>query len=143
LLGRALPTWSSEAVLLKAVAISQPYSTQVWALRRMHEHAVEALSTDVTGLPPEELVERLARLPGRSHTSLASKFCRYFVDPEGIDSRQRLGCYRWVVERDFAWLHTNRHLRIRYERHPELHDAFLDLGCALICWRFIERDGLS
>jgi transposase len=57
----------------------------------------------------------------------------------GVESRARLGRYRWVVERDFAWLHRNRRLRVRYERHPALHDAFLHLGCALICWQVRRR----
>ena len=48
-----------------------------------------------------------------------------------------LGVYRWVVERTLAWLHQFRRLRIRYERRPEMHEAFLTLGCALICWRFL------
>ena len=60
-----------------------------------------------------------------------------------VDSSRRLGRYRWVAERDFAWLHRNRRLLVRYERGPELHDAFPDLGCALICWRFLECDGVS
>lgn len=59
-----------------------------------------------------------------------------------VDSSARLGRHRWVVERSFAWLHRNRRLLVRYERHPELHDAFLSLGCALICWRRLEQDGL-
>ncbi len=25
-------------------------------------------------------------------------------------------------------------LRVRYEKRPDLHEAFLSLGCALICW---------
>lgn len=49
-----------------------------------------------------------------------------------------LGTTRWVVERTIAWLHQFRRLRIRYERRPEIHEAFLTLGCALICWRFLE-----
>jgi transposase len=53
----------------------------------------------------------------------------------GIDSRQRLGRYRWVVERTFAWLHRSRRLLVRYERRDDLHQAFLSLGCALICWQ--------
>ena len=61
---------------------------------------------------------------------------------KGIESRERLGRHRWVAERDFAWLHRNRRLLVRYERDPELHDALLGLGCALICWQFLERDGL-
>jgi hypothetical protein len=28
-------------------------------------------------------------------------------------------------------------LKIRYERNAEVHLAFLELGCALICWRFL------
>ena len=49
-----------------------------------------------------------------------------------------LGQTRWVVERTIAWLHRFRRLRIRYERLPEVHEAFLTLGCALICWRLLE-----
>lgn len=48
-----------------------------------------------------------------------------------------LGRERWVVERTFAWLHGLRRLRTRYERLPELHQAFLDLGCAVICLRML------
>jgi len=50
-----------------------------------------------------------------------------------------LGKTRWVVERTFAWLHCFRRLRIRYERLPEIHEAFLKLGCCLICWNFLQR----
>jgi transposase len=46
-----------------------------------------------------------------------------------------LGKERWVVERTFAWLHNLRHLRIRYERDPALHMAFMPLGCAVVCQR--------
>jgi transposase len=45
------------------------------------------------------------------------------------------GRFRWVVERTFAWLHQFRRLLVRYERHAEIHKAFLAIGCCLICWR--------
>lgn len=48
-----------------------------------------------------------------------------------------LGRQCWVVERTFAWLHDFRRLRIRYVREPELHQAFLQLGCAVICQRML------
>jgi transposase len=48
-----------------------------------------------------------------------------------------LGRRRWVVERGFAWLHNLRRLRIRYERRAELHLAFLELGCAVVCQRML------
>ena len=53
----------------------------------------------------------------------------------GIEDRPQLGRHRWVVERTLAWLARYRRLTIRYERDEMLHQAFLDLGCALICLR--------
>jgi transposase len=44
-----------------------------------------------------------------------------------------LGKYRWVVERTISWLHQTRRLRVRYEKRADIHEAFMTLGCALIC----------
>ena len=49
-----------------------------------------------------------------------------------------LGRWRWVVERTFAWLNQFRRLRTRYEKRADIHEAFLSLGCALICWNFLS-----
>jgi transposase len=56
---------------------------------------------------------------------------------KGIDSRRGLGRHRWVVERTLAWLARYRRLTIRYERRADLHQAFLTLGCALICFNHL------
>ena len=96
---------------------------------------------------------RPRRRPGKLHADkaydsrenralLRRRHIRPRLARRGRESSERLGRFRWVVERDFAWLHRNRRLLIRYERYPELHDAFLDLGCALICWQFLQRDRL-
>jgi len=45
-----------------------------------------------------------------------------------------LGKTRWVVERTIAWLHQFRRLRVRYERRSDIHEAFLTIGCIMICW---------
>lgn len=58
---------------------------------------------------------------------------------KGIESSDRLGRHRWVVERTLAWLAQFRRLTIRYERRDDIHQAFLSLGCALICLRAVER----
>src|SRR5476649_647199 len=50
-----------------------------------------------------------------------------------------LGKYRWVVERTHAWLHNFRRLRIRFERRADIHEAFLKLGCSLVCWNIFKR----
>jgi transposase len=55
----------------------------------------------------------------------------------GIESSQRLGRHRWVVERTLAWLNRYRRLTIRYERRADIHQAFLTLGCALICFNHL------
>src|SRR5689334_23055756 len=59
----------------------------------------------------------------------------------GVDISERLGRYRWVVERTLAWLNRFRRLTIRYERREDIHEAFLQLGCILICWNFIHLNG--
>jgi transposase len=35
--------------------------------------------------------------------------------------------------RTIAWLHQYRRPRIRYERRDDIHEAFLAIGCSLIC----------
>jgi transposase len=45
-----------------------------------------------------------------------------------------LGRLRWVVEAAFDWLFNQRRLRVRYEKRDDIHDAFLIIGCMLICW---------
>ena len=63
--------------------------------------------------------------------------CR--IARRGIDSSQRLGRHRWVVERTFAWLNRFRRLRVRYERRDDIHLAFTWFACALITWRAVKR----
>jgi transposase len=65
---------------------------------------------------------------------IAARIARY-----GVESRERLGRWRWVVERILGWLHRFRRLSIRYERRADIHQSFLSLACSLICWRYVER----
>jgi len=48
-----------------------------------------------------------------------------------------LGKFRYVVEAAFDWLFNQRRLRVRYEKRDDIHQAFLIIGCLLICWRKI------
>jgi len=50
-----------------------------------------------------------------------------------------LGRVRWVVARAFAWLRHFKRLLVRYGRRHEIHDAFLALGCCLVCFRRLRR----
>jgi transposase len=51
-----------------------------------------------------------------------------------------LGKQRWVAERTIAWLHQYRRLRIRYERREHIHEAFLAIGCSLICLKLLNAE---
>ena len=100
--------------------------------------------------PPHHQAGRPRKRPAKLHADKAydSRRCRDLlrrrgilprIARKGIESSEKLGRYRWVAERSFAWLHRNRRLLVRYERDAALHDAFLHLGCALICWHVLQR----
>jgi transposase len=48
-----------------------------------------------------------------------------------------LGKYRWYVERTLSWRHNDGRLRVRKDHSPAIHQAFLSLGCAMICLRLL------
>jgi len=50
-----------------------------------------------------------------------------------------LGIYRWFVERSISWLHSFGRLRRRLDRLTEIQEAFLRLGSALVCLRFLTQ----
>jgi hypothetical protein len=58
---------------------------------------------------------------------------------KGVESHERLGRYRWVAERDLAWVHRLRRLLIRNERRSDIHEALLTLASILILWRAVRR----
>jgi transposase len=55
--------------------------------------------------------------------------------PRRGDHERGLGKVRWFIERTVSWLHQFRRLRIRWDRSPEIHQAFLSLAAAVICFR--------
>ncbi|MBB3260801.1 IS5 family transposase [Paraburkholderia bannensis] len=47
------------------------------------------------------------------------------VARRGVESKERLGRHRWVVERTRAWFAGFGKLRIRFERRLDIHVALL------------------
>lgn len=94
---------------------------------------------------PRQRPERLLADRGYDHDKYRRELWARGVKPviarRCTENGSGLGRQRWVVERTFAWLHNLRRLRIRYERDPALHQAFLDLGCAVICQRMLNWPG--
>jgi transposase len=75
----------------------------------------------------------------RCRQALRRRHIRIRIGRKGIDSNERLGRHRWVVERTVAWLNRFRRLTVRYERRADIHQTFLTLGCALICWNTLQH----
>jgi IS5 family transposase len=57
----------------------------------------------------------------------------------GIESTERLGRHRWVVERTLAWFSRFRRLTIRYEGRIGICESFHHLAATLICRCFVQR----
>ena len=75
----------------------------------------------------------------RCRRALSRRRIRVRIARKGKDSSARLGRHRWVVERTLAWLGQFRRLTVRYERRVDIHEAFLSLGCSLICFNAVQR----
>ncbi len=74
----------------------------------------------------------------RCRKALRRRGIKARISRRGIDSSERLGRYRWVVERTLGWLSRYRRLAVRYERRDDIHEAFLHLGCSLICLNYLK-----
>jgi transposase len=58
---------------------------------------------------------------------------------KGIESSERLGRRRWVIERTMSWFTGYRRLNHRYERHPRNYLAFLGLAATLCYYKRLLR----
>lgn len=115
-----------------------------------NDHDVTQLIPLVDGIPPiAGKVGRPQRRPkilqgDRAYDSNAHRAALKERGIIPVIARRRtehgsgLGVTRWVVERTNAWLHQFRRLRVRFERRADIHEAFLKLGCCLICWRCLK-----
>lgn len=58
---------------------------------------------------------------------------------KGIESNEKLGRHRRVIERTIAWLFGYRRLTIRYEYKATHFNAFLTLAATLTCYKKLTR----
>ncbi|WP_155637957.1 IS5 family transposase [Burkholderia cepacia] len=75
----------------------------------------------------------------RHRRALRERGIRPVIAKRRTEHGSGLGKYRWVVERTHSWLHNFRRLRIRFDRRADIHEAFLKLGCSLVCWNIFRR----
>jgi transposase len=75
----------------------------------------------------------------RCRRALTQRRIMVRIARKGVERSDRLGRHRWVVERTLAWLGQFRRLTIRYERRADIHQAFVSLGCSLVCFNALTR----
>jgi len=125
-----------------------PLAVRLSPANRYDSQLLEAV---IDGVPPvRHGVGRPQQRPAKLHADKGYDFphCRRAlrrraIQPRiarrGIDSSERLGRYRWVVERTLAWFARYRRIAVRYERRADIFEAFHHLAASLICWRFVQR----
>jgi transposase len=114
-------------------------------------HDSQALQPLVCGIPPiRSRRGPRRRRPGKLHADkgydynhlrswLRGRGITHRIARRGIESSQKLGRHRWVVERTMAWLNGCRRLHRRYERKPEHFLAFAGIAATLICHRRLTK----
>jgi transposase len=114
-------------------------------------HDSRLLEPLLDAVPPiRQCAGRPRKRPGKLHADKGYDYprCRRACRRRGIvpriarreiESGERLGRHRWVVERTLAWFARFRRLTVRYERRLDMLSAFHRLAAALICLRFVER----
>ena len=112
-----------------------------------NRHDVTQLLPLVDGVPPvrgqrgrprrrpQRLYADRAYDSRRHRQELRTRHIAPALARRGAEHGSGLGVHRWVVERTLGWLHQFRRLRVRYERRADIHEAFLSLGCSIICFR--------
>ena len=103
--------------------------------------AVEPIKRPGRGRPrkrPEKLHADKAYDDRKCKGALRKRGIKSRIARKGVESSSKLGRHRWVVERTLAWLAKYRRLTIRYERRDDIHEAFLHLGCSLICFHYLS-----
>ena len=121
------------------------------ALTGAHVHDSKVFEVLIDSIAPVKGKRgRPRRRPEKLHADKGYDYarCRRFLRKRGIQARiarrgvessEKLGRHRWVVERTLAWLSRRRRLCVRYERRADIHEAFLILCCALICLNYLRQ----
>ena len=100
--------------------------------------------------PIRQCAGRPRKRPGKLHADKGYDYdrCRRVarrrgivprIARRGIESSERLGRHRWVVERTLAWFARFRRLAVRHERRLDILLAFHLLAAGLICLGFVRR----
>lgn len=89
--------------------------------------------------PDELLADRAYDAEEKIRRPLRARRIKPMIAKRNTERGSGIGKFRWVVEAAFAWLFQYRRLRVRYEKRDDIHEAFLIIGCLLICWNRVQK----
>ena len=89
--------------------------------------------------PDEVLADRAYDAEEKIREPLRQRRIKPLLAKRYANNGSGLGKFRYVVKAAFDWLFNQRRLRVRYEKRDDIHQAFLIIGCFLICWRRIMK----
>ncbi len=84
---------------------------------------------------PQEVMADRAYHDEKRRMTLSCRGIATAIARRGQEHGSGLGIFRYVVEQTLALLHQFRRLRTRFDRRDDIHEAFMSLGCSVICWR--------
>ncbi len=88
---------------------------------------------------PKEVMGDRAYHDERRRTELSGRGIPTAIARRGDPHGSGFGVLRYVVEQTVALLHQFRRLRTRFDRRDDVHEAFMRIGCSMICWRRLHR----
>jgi transposase len=100
---------------------------------------VKAQGRDVHGAVRSSCTQTRPRAFERVRRYLRRRGITARIARIGVDSSDRLGRHRWVVERTISWLLAFRRLAIRYDRSATTITAVATLAITIICARRLPR----
>jgi len=95
----------------------------------------------VRGLPGAPLRKPASVMGDRAYHSephrmkLSARAIATEIARRNVPHGSGLGVYRWYVEQTLALMHQFKRLRVRDDRDDQVHEAFMTIACAIMCWR--------
>ena len=88
---------------------------------------------------PAEVMGDRAYHDERRRMQLSARGIATAIARRGEPHGSGLGIFRYVAEQTIALLHQFRHLRTRFDKRDDVHESFMTMGCAMICWRRLHH----
>src|SRR5215207_5823132 len=148
-LGRANPTDRGKPGTKRHVLVDANGVPLALLLSAANVHDSRLLEPLLDAVPPvRQCAGRPRKRPGKLHADKGYDYprCRRAcrkrgviprIARRGVDSSERLGRHRWVIERTLAWFARFRRLTVRYERRLDVLRGLHLLAAGLVCLCFV------